>query len=47
MSALSTGSAETFEFTATEHDADYAYRTGVFRWALPQGLWGHCQLIGR
>ena len=33
-------SAETFEFVAAEQAADYAYRTGVYRWALPQGLWG-------
>jgi manganese oxidase len=40
VSALSTGSAETFELTAAEREADYAYRIGVYRWALPHGLWG-------
>jgi hypothetical protein len=40
VSALSTGSAETFDFEAAGREADYAYRTGVYRWALPHGLWG-------
>jgi hypothetical protein len=40
VSALSTGSAETFDFEAAEGGADYAYRIGVYRWALPHGLWG-------
>ena len=40
VSALSTGSAETLDFEAAEGGADYAYRTGVYRWALPHGLWG-------
>jgi hypothetical protein len=44
-SALSTGWVETFEFTALgprgDHESvDYAYRTGVLKWALSQGLWG-------
>jgi FtsP/CotA-like multicopper oxidase with cupredoxin domain len=45
VSALATGSAETFDFVTAESSAehpqrDYAYRTGVFRWALSHGLWG-------
>jgi hypothetical protein len=40
VSALSTGSADTFELYAAKQAADYAYRTGVYRWALPHGLWG-------
>ena len=38
-SAISCGTARTFEFTPT-HDGDHAYRSGVLRWAVPQGMWG-------
>jgi hypothetical protein len=38
-SAISNGTARTFEFKVGA-DADYAYRSGVLKWAVPQGLWG-------
>jgi hypothetical protein len=38
-SAISTGTARTYEFR-TGAAADYAYRSGVLKWAVPQGLWG-------
>ncbi|MBI0539420.1 hypothetical protein D9599_28270 [Roseomonas sp. KE2513] len=38
-SAITTGTARTFEFKV--HLAgDYAYRSGILKWAVPQGLWG-------
>ncbi|WP_169747443.1 multicopper oxidase domain-containing protein [Belnapia moabensis] len=37
--AITTGTARTFEFKV--HGAgDYAYRSGILKWAVPQGLWG-------
>jgi hypothetical protein len=38
-SALSAGSTRTYGFTM-EHAGDHAYRSGVLKWAVPQGLWG-------
>ena len=38
-SAVSNGTARTYEFR-TGASADYAYRSGVLKWAVPQGLWG-------
>jgi hypothetical protein len=38
-SAISNGTARTYEFR-TGASADYAYRSGVLKWAVPQGLWG-------
>jgi hypothetical protein len=38
-SAISNGTARTYEFR-TGAAADYAYRSGVLKWAVPQGLWG-------
>ncbi|MGA9581365.1 MAG: multicopper oxidase domain-containing protein [Allosphingosinicella sp.] len=38
-SAISNGTARTYEFK-TGAAADYAYRSGVLKWAVPQGLWG-------
>jgi hypothetical protein len=38
-SAVSNGTARTYEFR-TGAAADYAYRSGVLKWAVPQGLWG-------
>jgi hypothetical protein len=38
-SAISNGTARTFEFKVGA-EADYAYRSGVLKWAVPQGLWG-------
>ena len=38
-SAVTTGTARIFEFDV-EGGGDYAYRSGVLKWAVPQGLWG-------
>ncbi len=38
-SAITCGTARTFTFTPT-HSGDHAYRTGVLKWALGQGMWG-------
>ena len=38
-SAITCGTARTFEFTPT-HTGDHAYRAGVLRWAVGQGMWG-------
>jgi manganese oxidase len=38
-SAITCGTVRTFEFTPA-HIADHAYRSGVLKWAVPQGLWG-------
>jgi FtsP/CotA-like multicopper oxidase with cupredoxin domain len=38
-SAITTGTARTYEFKV--HGAgDHAYRSGILKWAVPQGLWG-------
>jgi len=39
IAALSTGSVRNLSFVASK-PGDYAYRTGVLKWALSQGLWG-------
>lgn len=39
LPALSTGSVRNLSSIAGKA-GDYAYRTGVFRWSLSQGLWG-------
>jgi hypothetical protein len=38
-SALTTASTRTFEFKVGRRGA-HAYRSGVLKWAVPQGLWG-------
>jgi hypothetical protein len=38
-SAISCGTVRTLEFTP-EHPGDHAYRSGVLKWAVPQGMWG-------
>lgn len=38
-SAVTSGTARTLEFIP-EHTGDHAYRTGVLKWALGQGMWG-------
>lgn len=38
-SAITSGTARVFEFTP-KHTGDHAYRSGVLKWAVPQGLWG-------
>lgn len=39
LAGLTGGVTHDLVFTA-EHPGDHAYRTGVFRWALENGLWG-------
>ncbi|HEX8821875.1 MAG TPA: multicopper oxidase domain-containing protein [Archangium sp.] len=43
-SAISCGTARTFEFTPL-HPGDYAYRSGVTKWALAQGMWGLLRVV--
>jgi len=43
-SAISCGTARTFEFTPP-HPGDYAYRSGVLRWAVAQGMWGLLRVV--
>jgi manganese oxidase len=38
-SAITCGTARTFEFIPT-HIGDHAYRAGMLRWAVGQGMWG-------
>ena len=38
-SAISSGTARTLEFMPA-HPGDHAYRSGVLKWAVPQGMWG-------
>jgi hypothetical protein len=38
-SAITSGTARTYQFEVGAA-ADYAYRSGVLKWAVPQGLWG-------
>src|SRR3712207_7358307 len=38
-SAITTGTARTFEFKV-HGPGDYAYRSSILKWAVPQGLWG-------
>jgi manganese oxidase len=40
VSGVTSGWTETFDITAAALAADYAYRTGMLKWALLQGLWG-------
>jgi hypothetical protein len=37
-SAITCGTVRTFEFTS-QHTGDHAYRSGMLKWALPQGMW--------
>ena len=43
-SAISGGSARTLEFTPA-FAGDHAYRSGVLKWAVPQGLWGILRVV--
>ena len=38
-SAITCGTVRTFRFTP-QHGGDHAYRSGVLKWAVPQGMWG-------
>jgi manganese oxidase len=44
--AISCGTARTFVFTPA-HSGDHAYRSGVLKWAVPQGLWGILRVAPR
>jgi len=43
-SAISCGTVRTFAFKTPAHSdshaRDHAYRSGVLRWDVPQGMWG-------
>ena len=43
-SAISCGTARTFEFTPL-HPGDYAYRSGMMRWAIAEGMWGLLRVV--
>ncbi|HEX8199425.1 MAG TPA: cupredoxin domain-containing protein, partial [Isosphaeraceae bacterium] len=43
-SAISTGTARTFEFTPVR-PGDHAYRSGVLKWAVSQGMWGILRVV--
>jgi len=42
--AVSAGTVRTFPFTP-RHAGDHAYRSGVLKWAVPQGLWGILRVV--
>jgi hypothetical protein len=42
--AITCGTARTFEFTP-EHEGDHAYRSGVLKWDVSQGLWGILRVV--
>lgn len=44
VGALSTGSVQNLCFVAGQ-SGDYAYRTGILRWMLQQGLWGILRVL--
>ena len=48
-SAISCGTARTFEFDAPAHGdgepRDHAYRSGVLKWDVPQGMWGIMRVV--
>ena len=44
--SLSSGSALTLEIALSSTPADYAFRSGMLRWALSQGLWGVLRIEG-
>lgn len=43
-SAITSGTVRTFEFMP-EHPGDHAYRSGVLKWAVSQGLWGIVRVV--
>ena len=44
-SAISCATIRTFEFIP-KHTGDHAYRSGVLKWAVSQGLWGILRVVG-
>jgi hypothetical protein len=45
-SAITTGTVRKFKFTP-KYSGDHAYRSGVLKWAVPQGLWGIIRVKGK
>ena len=43
-SAITCGTVRTFQFTPL-HPGDYAYRSGVVKWAVAQGMWGLLRVV--
>jgi hypothetical protein len=43
-SSIGCGTVRTFEFTPL-HPGDYAYRSGVLKWAVAQGMWGLLRVV--
>jgi hypothetical protein len=43
--AITCGTVRVFEFTP-EYPGDHAYRSGVLKWAVSQGLWGILRVVG-
>lgn len=43
-SAITSGTVRTFEFKP-EHPGDHAYRSGVLKWTVSQGLWGIVRVV--
>jgi hypothetical protein len=44
-SAITCGTVRTFEFVP-EHTGDHAYRSGMLKWSVHQGLWGILRVVG-
>ncbi|HSK58210.1 MAG TPA: hypothetical protein VK935_04075, partial [Actinomycetospora sp.] len=40
LSGLTADTVHDLDLDAVEHAGDHAYRSGVFRWAVTQGMWG-------
>jgi hypothetical protein len=45
-SAVTTSTARSFRFVP-QHEGDHAYRSGVLRWDVAQGLWGIMRVLPR
>ncbi len=43
-SAITCGTVRTFVFLPL-HPGDYAYRSGILRWAVAQGMWGLLRVV--
>lgn len=43
--AISCGTVRVFEFTP-KYPGDHAYRSGVLKWAVSEGLWGILRVVG-
>jgi hypothetical protein len=45
-SAITCGTVRTFEFMP-QYEGDHAYRSGMLKWAVHQGLWGILRVVNR